>query len=126
MLTYILFFSLLLEIMKMRQLSQQNTQRVVEENRKLHSDLQGMMDELETRNKQIEELCAKSECNSRELELEKQKVRDLLSAGHFFYIKLLLNSLVICVVSLVFFVSNGSVCCRNDENNLLMTISIIL
>ncbi|CAN6336282.1 unnamed protein product [Urochloa humidicola] len=61
------------EIKKMRKLSQQNTQRVVDENRKLQSDLQGMMDELDTRNKQIEELSAQSECSSRELELEKQK-----------------------------------------------------
>nr|CAB3460267.1 unnamed protein product [Digitaria exilis] len=60
------------EILKMRQLSQQNTHRVVEENRKLQSDLKGMMDELDRRNKQIEELSAQSECNIRELELEKQ------------------------------------------------------
>ncbi|PUZ64090.1 hypothetical protein GQ55_3G116200 [Panicum hallii var. hallii] len=68
------------EILKMRQLSQQNKQRVVDENRKLRSDLQGMMDELCTRNKHIEELSAQSECNSRELELEKQK--NALKANH--------------------------------------------
>ncbi|TKW06984.1 hypothetical protein SEVIR_7G277300v4 [Setaria viridis] len=68
------------EIMKMRQHSQQNTRRVIDENRKLQSDLQGMMDELDTRNKQIEALSAQSECNSRELELEKQK--NALKANH--------------------------------------------
>ncbi|OEL31684.1 Factor of DNA methylation 1 [Dichanthelium oligosanthes] len=64
----------------MRQLSQQNTQRTVDENRKLQLDLQGMMDELDTRNKQIEELSAQSECYSSELELEKQK--NALKANH--------------------------------------------
>ncbi|CAL4895640.1 unnamed protein product [Urochloa decumbens] len=54
--------------------------RVVGENRKLQSDLQGMMYELDTRNKQIEELSAQSECNSKELELEKQK--NALKANH--------------------------------------------
>ncbi|CAL4910273.1 unnamed protein product [Urochloa decumbens] len=68
------------EIKKMRWLSQQNTQRVLDENLKLQSDLQGMMDELDTRNKQIEELSAQSEGNSRELELEKQK--NALKANH--------------------------------------------
>ncbi|CAL5096986.1 unnamed protein product [Urochloa decumbens] len=68
------------EIKKMRQLSEQNTHRVVGENRKLQSDLQGMMYELDTRNKQIEELSAQSECNSKELELEKQK--NALKANH--------------------------------------------
>ena len=71
----------------MRQLSQQNTQRVVGENRKLRSDLQGMMDELCTRNKHIEELTAQSECNSRELELEKQKVRDFIFQQRIFLTK---------------------------------------
>lgn len=74
-----------LEILKMRQLSQQNTHRVVEENRKLQSDLKGMMDELDRRNKQIEELSAQSECNIRELELEKQMVRNYIFLPCIFY-----------------------------------------
>lgn len=94
----------------MRQLSQQNTHRIIEENRKLQSDIQGMMDELDRRNKQIEELSAQGECNSRELELEKQKVRDSIFLLHIFLIRnsyitawyFLRNSLVICVVYLVF------------------------
>ena len=49
------FSPLLLEILKMRQLGQQNTQRVVEENRKLRSDIQDMVDALDARNKQIKE-----------------------------------------------------------------------
>jgi len=61
------FFPLLLEILKMRQLGQQNTQRVVEENRKLRSDIQDMVDALDARNKQIKE----SEHDKKNLEQEK-------------------------------------------------------
>ena len=51
----------------MRQLGQQNTQRVVEENRKLRSDIQDMVDALDARNKQIKE----SEHDKKNLEQEK-------------------------------------------------------
>ncbi|CAD6238589.1 unnamed protein product [Miscanthus lutarioriparius] len=61
------FFPLLLEILKMRQLGQQNTQRVVEENRKLRYDIQDMVDALDARNKQIKE----SEHDKKNLEQEK-------------------------------------------------------
>ncbi|TVU17629.1 hypothetical protein EJB05_33677 [Eragrostis curvula] len=61
------------EILKMRQLAQQNTHKAVEENRKLRLDLQGMMDELHARNKQVEELSAQSEQDKKNLELEKEK-----------------------------------------------------
>ena len=54
----------------MRQLGQQNTQRVVEENRKLRSDIQDMVDALDARNKQIKE----SEHDKKNLEQEKLKV----------------------------------------------------
>ena len=64
------FFPLLVEILKMRQLGQQNTQRVVEENRKLRSDIQDMVDALDARNKQIKE----SEHDKKNLEQEKLKV----------------------------------------------------
>jgi hypothetical protein len=71
------FSPLLLEILKMRKLGQQNTQRVVEENWKLQSNIQDMVDELDARNKQIEE----SEHDKRNLEQEKLKV------GNFFHLR---------------------------------------
>ena len=64
------FSPLLLEILKMRQLGQQNIQRVIEENRKLRSDIQDMVDALDARNKQIKE----SEHDKKNLEQEKLKV----------------------------------------------------
>lgn len=57
----------------MRQLGQQNTQRIVEENQKLRSNIQDMVDELDARKKQIEE----SEHDKRNLEQEKLKVGNL-------------------------------------------------
>lgn len=71
-----------LEILKRRQLAQQSTHRVVEENWKLRLDLEGMMNELDAKNKQIEELAAQSEQDKRSLELEKQKVRNFLPLQH--------------------------------------------
>ncbi|EES19046.2 protein INVOLVED IN DE NOVO 2 isoform X2 [Sorghum bicolor] len=57
------------EILKMRQLGQQNTQRIVEQNRKLRYDMQDMADALDARNKQIEQ----SEHDKKKLEQEKLK-----------------------------------------------------
>ncbi|WVZ96436.1 hypothetical protein U9M48_042074, partial [Paspalum notatum var. saurae] len=60
-------------IQKMRQLAQQNTHRIVEENHKLRSSIQGMMVELDARNKQIEELAGKTQ-DKKNLELEMQNL----------------------------------------------------
>lgn len=74
--TILTVFLLLLEILKMRQLGQQNTERIIEENRKLRSDIQDMVDELDARKKQIEE----SKHDKQNLEQEKLKV------GNFFHL----------------------------------------
>ena len=95
--TVLTVFPLLLEILKMRQLGQQNTQRIVEENRKLRSDIQDMVDALDARNKQIKQ----SEHDKKNLEQEKLKV------GNFFHLSqnvlsTRINSLEISIYGVVF------------------------
>ena len=76
----------------MRRLAEQNTQRIVEDNQKLQSNIQGMMVELDAKNKQIEELVAKVQ-DKRNLELEMQKVSNFLSLSTIFYLPVLHNRL---------------------------------
>lgn len=76
------FSPLLPEILKLRQLGQQNAQRFVDENQKLRSNIQGMMDELDARNIQIEQLAAQSDHDKRDLEQEKLKVGNFLLLRH--------------------------------------------
>lgn len=84
----------------MRQLAQQNTHRVVEDNQKLRLDIQRMMDELEARNKQMEDLAAQTEEDKRSLELEREKVEtSFLCSMHCYQHYASLEISICCVVS---------------------------
>ncbi|KQK07435.1 factor of DNA methylation 1 [Brachypodium distachyon] len=61
------------EIQKMRDLSVKHTQKIADENKKLHLDLQCMKHELDARSKQLDELSVQTDYDRRNLELEKQK-----------------------------------------------------
>jgi hypothetical protein len=64
------------EISKMQQLARRHSQKIIDENQKLRSDLEAKMNDLDVRSKQLDELAAKSDYDRRNLEQEKQKVCD--------------------------------------------------
>lgn len=60
----------------MQQLARRHSQKIIDENQKLRSELETKMNELDVRSKQLDELAAKSGYDRRNLEQEKQKVSD--------------------------------------------------
>jgi hypothetical protein len=60
----------------MQQLARRHSQKIIDENQKLRSDLEAKMNDLDVRSKQLDELAAKSDYDRRNLEQEKQKVCD--------------------------------------------------
>ncbi|VAH61822.1 unnamed protein product [Triticum turgidum subsp. durum] len=61
------------EIHKMQQLARRHSQRIIDENQKLRSELESKMQNLDLRSKQLDELVARSESDRRNLEHEKEK-----------------------------------------------------
>lgn len=61
------------EISKMQQLARRHSQKIIDENQKLRSDLEAKMNDLDVRSKQLDEIAAKSDYDRRSLEQEKQK-----------------------------------------------------
>ncbi|KAK3164859.1 hypothetical protein QOZ80_1AG0025760 [Eleusine coracana subsp. coracana] len=68
------------EIRKMQQLAHRHSQKIIDENQKLRSELETKMNELNLRSKELDELAAKSDCDKRNLEQEKQK--NAIKSGH--------------------------------------------
>ncbi|KQK08877.1 factor of DNA methylation 1 [Brachypodium distachyon] len=61
------------EIRKMQQLACRHSQKIIDENQNLRSELESKMSELNARSKQLDELAAKSGYDRKNLEQEKQK-----------------------------------------------------
>ena len=64
----------------MQQLARRHSQKVIDENQNLRSELESKISELNSRFKQLDDLAAKSDYERRNLEQEKQKVCDLLAS----------------------------------------------
>lgn len=67
----------------MQQLARRHSQKIIDENQKLRSELESKMSELNARSKQLDDLAAKSDYDRRNLEQEKQKVCDFLHLVFF-------------------------------------------
>ncbi|KQK08773.1 factor of DNA methylation 1 [Brachypodium distachyon] len=61
------------EIHKMQQLARTHSQRIIDENQKLRSELESKMQDLSLRSKQLDELAARSNSDRQNLEQEKEK-----------------------------------------------------
>ncbi|KAF8780036.1 hypothetical protein HU200_002003 [Digitaria exilis] len=61
------------EIRKMQQIARRHSQRIVDENQKLHSELEFKMQELDSRSKELDELASQSDYDRRNLQEEKEK-----------------------------------------------------
>ncbi|VAI92679.1 unnamed protein product [Triticum turgidum subsp. durum] len=61
------------EIHKMQQLARRHSQRIIDENQKVRSELDSKMQVLEFKSKQVDELAVRSESDIRNLEKEKEK-----------------------------------------------------
>ena len=64
----------------MQQLACRHSQKVIDENQNLRSELESKIGELNARSKQLDDLATKSDYERRNLEQEKQKVCDLLAS----------------------------------------------
>jgi hypothetical protein len=62
----------------MQQLAHRHSQRIIDENQNLRSELESKISELNERSKQLDDLSEKSGYDRRNLDQEKQKVRDFL------------------------------------------------
>jgi hypothetical protein len=64
----------------MQQLAHRHSQKIIDENQNLRSELESKISELNARSKQFDDLSEKSDYERRDLEQEKQKVCDLLAS----------------------------------------------
>jgi hypothetical protein len=64
----------------MQQLAHRHSQKIIDENQNLRSELESKISELNARSKQFDDLSEKSDYERRDLEQEKQKVCGLLAS----------------------------------------------
>ncbi|CAO2046848.1 unnamed protein product [Urochloa humidicola] len=61
------------EIRKIQQIGRRHSQRIIDENQKLRSELESKMQELDSRSKELDELASQSDYDRRNLQQEKEK-----------------------------------------------------
>ncbi|KAJ1282816.1 hypothetical protein BS78_03G080700 [Paspalum vaginatum] len=61
------------EIRQMRQIARRHSQMIIDENRKLHKELESKMQELDSRSKELDDIALQSTYDSRNLQQEKEK-----------------------------------------------------
>ncbi|WVZ72076.1 hypothetical protein U9M48_020591 [Paspalum notatum var. saurae] len=61
------------EICQMRQIARTHSQMIIDENRKLHKELESKMQELDSRSKELDDIALQSTYDSRNLQQEKEK-----------------------------------------------------
>lgn len=60
----------------MQQIAHRHSQMIIDENKRLHSELESNMNELDLRSKQLDELAARSDYDRRNLKQDRQMVRE--------------------------------------------------
>ncbi|KAF8762198.1 hypothetical protein HU200_009748 [Digitaria exilis] len=61
------------EIRKMQQIARMHSQKIIDDNQKLHSELESKMQELDSRSKELDELASRSDYDRRNLQQEKEE-----------------------------------------------------
>lgn len=61
----------------MQKITRRHSQKILDDNQKLRSELEARMQELDLRSKELDELASQSDYDRRNLEQEKEKVCDV-------------------------------------------------
>jgi hypothetical protein len=58
----------------MQQIARRHSQMIIDDNKKLHKELESKMQELDLRSKELDDIALQRDCDRRNLQQEKEKV----------------------------------------------------